>query len=702
MTNEYVRVEKQFGDRTLVIETGHIARQAHGSVMVSLGDTQVFSAAVQGPLKAELDFFPLTVDYREQTQAAGKIPGGFFKREGRPTTKEILTMRLTDRSIRPFFPKGFRREVQVQSRAFGYDGENNADVLSMIAGFSALAISNIPFHFEMGAVRIGRVDGELKVFPLESERGTNSSLDLIVAGTDDAIAMVESSADQLTETEMLDALELGHNTIREICALIGELKAKAGKQKDEFTPAEDDAQIVATVAGWEDRVRAALATEGKKATEDAMSEVKAACVEELTAGIQDADELSAHTKAVKNVFSALATKVERQLIVGGRRSDGREAHEIRQISIVPDFIKRNHGSVLFTRGETQALCSVTLGTPEDEMIIDGIDEEYRKPFYLHYSFPSYCVGETRRIMGPGRREIGHGMLAERALEAVVPDKTSFPYTIRIVSEITESNGSSSMASVCGGCLAMMLGGVPISQPVAGIAMGLIKEGDDYVILSDIQGSEDHHGDMDFKVAGTGLGITALQMDIKVQGLSRKILEEALAQALDGRKYILRKMLEVVGAPRAELSPMAPTFFKVKIPAEKIGFLIGPGGKNIRAMQEEYKVRISILDELGNVQVFGNDGPKVRACGAAISGMCESPAIGSRYTGTVKATRDFGAFIEILPGVEGMCHISELAEGFVDKVEDIVKPGDEIEVVVINVDDRGKIKLSHKATLAAAN
>ena len=702
MTNEYVRVEKQFGDRTLVLETGHIARQAHGSVMVTLGDTQVFSAAVQGPHKAELDFFPLTVDYREQTQAAGKIPGGFFKREGRPTTKEILTMRLTDRSIRPFFPKGFRREVQVQSRAFGFDGENNADVLSMIAGFAALAISNIPFHFAMGAVRIGRVDGALKVFPLESERGASSSLDLIVAGTDDAIAMVESSADQLTEAEMLDALELGHNTIREICALIDELKAKAGKEKDEFVPTEDDAQIVATVAGWEDRVRAALATEGKKATEDAMSEVKAACVSELTAGIQDADELSAYTKAVKEVFSALATRVERQLIVSGRRSDGRKAHEIRQISIVPDFIKRNHGSVLFTRGETQALCSVTLGTPEDEMIIDGIDEEYRKPFYLHYSFPSYCVGETRRIMGPGRREIGHGMLAERALAAVVPDKANFPYTVRIVSEITESNGSSSMASVCGGCLAMMLGGVPISQPVAGIAMGLIKEGDDYVILSDIQGSEDHHGDMDFKVAGTGLGITALQMDIKVQGLSRKILEEALSQALDGRKYILRKMLEVVGAPRAELSPMAPTFAKVKIPAEKIGFLIGPGGKNIRAMQEEYKVRISILDELGNVQVFGNDGPRVRACGAAISGMCESPAIGSRYTGTVKATRDFGAFIEILPGVEGMCHISELAEGFVDKVEDIVKPGDEIEVVVINVDDRGKIKLSHKATLAAAN
>ncbi|MDF1798088.1 MAG: polyribonucleotide nucleotidyltransferase [Planctomycetota bacterium] len=700
MTFNHVRVEGQIGGKTITIETGHIARQAHGSVMVTLGETEVFSAAVMGPNKAGLDFFPLTVDYREQTQAAGKIPGGFFKREGRPTTKEILTMRLTDRSIRPMFPKGFRRETQVQSRAFGYDGQNNADVLSMVAAFSALAISNIPFHFDMGAVRVGYVDGQLIAFPTEEQRA-QSDLDLIVAGTDDAICMVESSAKQLPEETMLDALELGHATIREITALIGELKQKAGKQKEEFTPIEGDASIAAAVAGYRDRIVAALKTEGKKATENAQDELKETVVAELTAGVAEAD-LEDYTKAVKGAYSSLSAKVERELIVAGRRSDGRAADEIRAISVTPDFIKRNHGSVLFTRGETQALASTTLGTPEDEMIIDGIDEEYRKPFYLHYSFPSYSVGETRRIMGPGRREIGHGMLAERALEAVVPDKLKFPYTIRIVSEITESNGSSSMASVCGGCLSMMLAGVPISQPVAGIAMGLIKEGDDYVILSDIQGSEDHYGDMDFKVAGTGLGITALQMDIKIQGLSRQILEEAMAQAKEGRKYILRKMLEAVPAPRPEISPLAPTFASIKIPADKIGFLIGPGGKNIRGMQDEYKVRIAILDEEGNVQVFGTNGDKVRACRDAISGMCETPEIGSRYTGTVKATRDFGAFIEILPGVEGMCHISELAEGFVDKVEDIVKPGDEIEVVVINVDDRGKIKLSHKATLASAS
>jgi polyribonucleotide nucleotidyltransferase len=701
MTFNHIKVEKQFGDRTMVLETGHMARQAHGAVMVTLGETQVFSAVVQGPLNPNLDFFPLTVDYREQTQAAGKIPGGFFKREGRPTTKEILTMRLTDRSIRPMFPDGFRREVQVHNRAFGYDGENNADVLSMVAAFAALAISNLPFEFDMGAVRIGRFNGELKVFPLESERGEGSSLDLVVAGTADAICMVESSANQLSEADMLDALELGHQMIREIAELIGEFKKAAGREKDVFVPEEKDASVIAAVAAYEGRLKEALQTQGKKATEEAVDAVKAACVAELTAGFED-EALEVRTKAVKGALYALNTAVERRLIVDGTRSDGRKANEIRAISITPDFIKRNHGSVLFTRGETQGLVSTTLGTPDDEMIIDGIDEEYKKNFYLHYSFPSYSVGETRRIMGPGRREIGHGMLAERALAAVVPAKGSFPYTIRIVSEITESNGSSSMASVCGGCLSMMLAGVPISQPVAGIAMGLIKEGDDYVILSDIQGSEDHYGDMDFKVAGTGLGITALQMDIKVQGLSRQILEEALAQALEGRKYILRKMLEVVDRPRAEISELAPTFSKVKIPAEKIGFLIGPGGKNIRAMQDEYKCKISITDEEGNIQVFGTDGKKVRACAAAISGMCETPAIGSRYTGTVKATRDFGAFIEILPGVEGLCHISELAEGFVDKVEDVVSPGDEIEVVVINVDDRGKIKLSHKQTLAAAS
>lgn len=700
MTFNKVRVEANIGGKNISLETGQIARQAHGSVMVTLGETEVFSGTVQGPLKAELDFFPLTVDYREQTQAAGKIPGGFFKREGRPTTKEILTMRLTDRSIRPMFPDNFRREVQVYGRAFGYDGENNADVLSMVGCFASLGISNIPFMYEMGAVRVALIDGEHIAFPTEEQRKV-SDLDLVLAGTSDAISMVESSAKQLSEAQMIDALEFGQTVIAEVCALVKEFKQKAGKEKDDFVAPVVNAEIAKAIAAHKDGVAAALRTEGKKAAEAAKSAHRAGVLAELTDGMAPGDELSARIKEIKTIYHDLENEVAREAVIGGRRSDGRGPTDIRQITVDPDIITRNHGSVLFTRGETQALVSTTLGTPEDELIIDGIDEEYRKSFYLHYSFPSYSVGETRRMMGPGRREIGHGMLAERALTPVVPDNAKFPYTIRIVSEITESNGSSSMASVCGGCLSMMLAGVPIAQPVAGIAMGLVKEGDDYVVLSDILGSEDHFGDMDFKVAGTGLGITALQMDIKVKGLSRQILEEALAQANAGRKYILREMLAIVDRPRAEVSEQAPTFAVLKIPAEKIGFLIGPGGKNIRAMQEEYKVRISIMDEEGNIKVFGLDGDKVKKCAQAISGMCESPGIGARYTGVVKATRDFGAFIEILPGVEGLCHISELAEGFVDKVEDVVKPGDEVEVVVINVDDRGKIKLSHKQTLESA-
>ncbi|MCL4153189.1 UNVERIFIED_CONTAM: hypothetical protein GTU68_056641, partial [Idotea baltica] len=387
--------------------------------------------------------------------------------------------------------------------------------------------------------------------------------------------------------------------------------------------------------------------------------------------------------------------VERECILEGKRTDGRGHADIRQITIDPNFVPRNHGSVLFTRGETQALVSATLGTPDDAAIIDGLEKEYRKHFYLHYNFPPYSVGETRRIMGPGRREIGHGMLAERALDSVLPPKESFPYTVRVVSNITESNGSSSMASVCGGCLAMMLAGVPLSQPIAGIAMGLVKEGDQTAILSDIQGSEDHNGDMDFKVAGSGIGITALQMDIKVKGVSRELLEAALGQALEGRRHILRKMLDVVNAPSSDISEHAPRFESIKIPGEKIGFLIGPGGKTIKALQADYEVKVSVMDDDGNIQVFGTNSTKTKACADAIRAMCETPKVGTRYTGTVKSIRDFGAFIEILPGVEGLCHISELADGFVEKVEDVISMGAEVECVIINVDDRGKVKLSVK-------
>ena len=696
MKSNYARVEADIAGRLVTFETGQVARQAHGSVIVTMGGTKAFAAIGIGPAREGIDFFPLTVDYREKTEAAGKIPGGFFKREGRPTTKEILTMRLIDRSIRPMFPEGFQAEVQVMSHVLCYDGDNSAEIAAMIASFAAVRISGVPFEATLGAVRIGHLDGKLVAFPSDEKRRKESRLDLVVAGHKDGIAMVEAGARELSEEEMIDALELGQQVIAQIVDRIDELVAKAGKPAMPWTPPAKDEALASAVDAYAGELQEVIFTPGKHERSAAMDAVRTRCVEKLTAGIADEEEKALRTKAVKNQFSELVTKVEREMILQGRRVDGRKADEIREITIVPNFIPRQHGSVLFTRGETQALVSVTLGTPDDEQIIDGIEEEYRKSFYLHYNFPPYSVGETRRIMGPGRREIGHGMLAERALGTVLPVRERFPYTIRIVSDIMESNGSSSMASVCGGCLAMMLAGVPITQPVAGVAMGLITDGSRNAILSDIQGSEDHHGDMDFKVAGSGVGITALQMDIKVKGVSRDLLRRALAQAQAGRIHVLRKMLEAVPRPRSEISEYAPRMEALQIPSDKIGFLIGPGGKNIKAMQEQYKVKISVIDDTGNIQVFGTDSKLVKECANAIRSMTETPKIGTRYVGTVKSARDFGAFIEILPGVEGLCHISELDEGYVDRVTDVVNVGDQVEVVIINVDDRGKIKLSRKA------
>ncbi|TAJ21499.1 MAG: polyribonucleotide nucleotidyltransferase [Planctomycetota bacterium] len=693
------RVEIDINGTPLVLETGLMARQAHGAVIATMGETQVFAAVCVGPAREGIDFFPLTVEYREKTEAAGKIPGGFFKREGRPTTKEILTMRLIDRSIRPLFPDGYKDEVQVMCQVLGYDGENGADVLAMIAAFAAMHISQIPFHGAMGAVRVGHVDGRLVTFPTDPQRRDVSRLDLVVAGHMDGICMVEAGARELPENEMIDALELGHATIKKLCGALEELRQKAGKPKLPYTPPVQDPKLVDAVRAFKPKIKDAIFTEGKHARYDAISKVKEQCVAALTQGISDEKELVARTKLAKSLYEDFAGQVEREQILEGRRADGRKTNEIRAISVIPNFIPRHHGSVLFTRGETQALVSCTLGTPDDEQIIDGIEEEYRKSFYLHYNFPPYSVGETRRLGGPGRREIGHGMLAERSLAAVLPSCEQFPYTIRIVSDIMESNGSSSMASVCGGCLAMMTAGVPLTQPVAGIAMGLVTEGERFAVLSDIAGSEDHNGDMDFKVAGSGLGITALQMDLKIRGVSRAVLEAALAQAREGRVHILRKMLEVVKRPSSEISKWAPRYEQLRIPADKIGLLIGPGGRNIKAMQEQYKVKISVVSDDGQIQVYGTEAAKVKACAEAVLAMCETPKIGARYTGTVKGVKEFGAFVEILPGVEGMVHISELAEGYVERVTDVVSIGDKLEVVVINVDDRGKIKLSHKQTLA---
>jgi len=697
MTKGHVRVEREIAGKKVILETGLVAKQSAGSVMATIGETIVLANVNTGPARDDIDFFPLTVDYREKTESAGKIPGGFFKREARPTTKETLTMRLIDRSIRPMFPEGFRRECQVMTQVISYDGTNAGDTLAMIAAFAAIHISPIPFKGALGATRIGQFDGEQVAFPDSSRVRTESDLDLVVAGHSDAVAMVEASANQLPEAKMIDALELAHDVIKEICELVDELRAKAGKEKFEFVPPSVDMELKNQVDQYAEQVAAALFTEGKHERYAAVGEVKKACVEKLTAGIEDADELKARTKEVKELFSDLSGRMERKTILDGRRTDGRGHTDIRQIDIIPNFIPRQHGSVLFTRGETQAIVSTTLGTRDDELIIDGIEDDYRKSFYLHYNFPPYSVGETRRFMGPGRREIGHGMLAERSLQPVLPSKDKFPYTIRIVSDITESNGSSSMASVCGGCLSMMLAGVPISQPIAGIAMGLVQEEGRTAILSDILGSEDHNGDMDFKVSGSGLGLTALQMDIKIQGVTRDLLETALNQAREGRIHILKKMLEAVPQPESDVSRWAPKMETLMIPQEKIGFLIGPGGRNIKAIEADYQVRVTVVEEgsEGRVTLAGVDRKLLAQAYRYVQGMCESPEIGARYTGTVRGVKDFGAFIEILPGTEGMCHISELADGYVDKVTDVVNVGDEVEVVVINVDDRGKIKLSIK-------
>ncbi|MCP5023428.1 MAG: polyribonucleotide nucleotidyltransferase [bacterium] len=695
-----VRVEAKIAGKTIAIETGQMARQSAGSVICTLGDTKIFAAVNSGNAREDIDFFPLVCDYREKTESAGKIPGGFFKREGRPTTKEILTMRLIDRSIRPMFPDGYKQEVQVMTHVLQYDGVNNPDVLAMIGAYAAIRISGLPFAGTLGAVRIGRVDGELGAWPTDDERRSESDLDLVVAGHKDGVAMVESSAKQLVESDMIDALEMAGEVIRDVVNLVDELGEAVGATAAEFTAPAVDEDLKNKVFGSEADLVTAMGTDGKHERDAACKVVETACLEALMGDTPD-DQKRAMKKTLKGFFHDLRRKVERDMILDGKRSDGRGTEDIRLITVVPDFIERHHGSVLFTRGETQALVSATLGTPDDEQVIDGVEKEYRKNFYLHYNFPPYSVGETRRIMGPGRREIGHGMLAERALQGVMPTKEGFPYTVRIVSDIMESNGSSSMASVCGGCLAMMRAGVPVSQPVAGIAMGLVQEGDRTAILSDILGSEDHNGDMDFKVAGSGVGITALQMDIKITGVSRELLTTALEQARKGRIHILHKMLEAVPAPSPEVSRFAPRFESIKIPGEKIGFLIGPGGKNIKALQADYEVKVTILDDNGNVQIFGTNPEKVQACKNAIQASTETPEVGTRYKGTVRSVRDFGAFVEILPGVEGLCHISELADGFVGAVTDEVNVGDEIEVEIIAVDDRGRIKVSRKAVQAGS-
>jgi len=686
------KVEATIGRRTLTIETGKMAKQADGAVVVRYGDTVVLVTAVSQSPWQEMDFFPLTVDYREKTYAAGKFPGGFYKREGRPTTKETLTMRLNDRPIRPLFPETYTDEVQIMAAVLSADKQNDPDILTMVGASAALTLSSIPFAGPTGAARVGMVNGEFVLNPTHAQL-EESDLNLVVAGTDEAITMVEAWANELTEEEMLSAIEFGHRAIREIVALQRQLAEQCHKPKQETPPSTLNEALLDDVAtSVYAELKQRCQTLGKEANSKAIRELRDRVIEERCVG-----EDGPGPSEIKRIFEVLEGRAIRELILAETRPDDRAMNEVRTITCEVGVLPRTHGSALFTRGETQAMVVVTLGTPLDEQLVDGLGDEYSKKFMLHYNFPPFCVGEVRPVRGPGRREIGHGMLAERALQAVLPEEGEFPYTIRIVSDIMESNGSSSMASVCGGTLSLMDAGVPIRDPVAGIAMGLVKEGDQIRILSDIQGAEDHYGDMDFKVAGTQHGITALQMDIKVTGIDRPIMAAALEQAREGRIEILRAMLGAIAEPRENISEHAPRLVQLSIPADKIGMVIGPGGKTIRALQEETETRIAIDDD-GTVTISSTEPGASDKAADVIRQMTEEVEVGKTYLGKVVAIKDFGAFVEVLPGQDGLVHISELSDGYVSKVEDVCSIGQEMMVKVISIDDQNRVKLSRKAAL----
>lgn len=691
------RVETPLGRHTLSIETGHMAKQADGSVVVRLGDTVVLATACgQREPRPGFDFLPLTVDYREANYAAGKIPGGFFKREGRPNEKEVLTSRMIDRPLRPLFPKGYACETQVIGLLLSADLENDSDTLSIIGASTALLISDIPFEHAVAAVRVGYWDGACVVNPATPDLKTKSQLNLLVAGTDEAIVMVEAGANEVTEDVMVEALSEAHKAIKEICAQQKALRDRVGKPKRAFAKKELDAGLVGEIEGaLAGPLAEAMRVKGKLESYAKMKQVR----DEYLAGLPEDDDKRAVMGAV---YDGLREKILRkEIFETGKRLDGRSFDEIRPISCEVGVLPRTHGSALFTRGETQALVTATLGTSEDSQIIDTVqEEEFRKRFMLHYNFPPFSVGEVKFLRGPGRREIGHGVLAERSVKGMLPDEEQFPYTTRIVSDILESNGSSSMATVCGASLALMDAGVPIKSPVAGVAMGLVMEEGSWKVLSDIAGEEDHYGDMDFKVAGTREGITALQMDIKIGGVTSEILSQALEQAKRGRVHILDKMAEALPQPRADISAYAPRILTVRVPVDKIRDIIGPGGKMIRSIVERTGCKIDVEDD-GRVSIASTDEAAARKAIAIIEELTATPELNQKYLGKVVRVVDFGAFVEILPGTDGLLHVSEMAHHHVKDVRSEVSEGDEVLVKVVNIDPSGKIRLSRKALLEEA-
>ncbi len=692
---EATRVETKIGDKVLAIETGKIAKQAAGSCTIQLGETVVLCATTTGKPREGIDFFPLTCDYRERIAAAGKFPGGFIKREGRPTQKETLTSRLIDRPIRPFFTKGFRDEVQVQAIVIASDKQNDGDVLAMNGASAALCLSPMPFLGPLAAVRMGCVDGKFVPFPTQDEL-EESDLDMIVSGTAEAVAMIEGFAREMPEDLMAEAINESHKVIKGLCELQVSLCEKFGVEKAEFVPPEETGLLENLRGDYYDAFKSAKQTEGKMARADAVSELKETAKAAVIPDPQAEDSVS--PGSFSEAWHDLESIVVRDLILSGNRADGRDAKSLREIICEVDVLPCVHGSAIFQRGETQALITIALGTQRDEQRVDGLMEEYSKKFMLDYNFPSFSVGEARPNRGPGRREIGHGALAERSVKPVLPDPEDFPYTIRVVSDILESNGSSSMASVCGATLGLMASGVPITNPVAGISIGLVLEGDDYTLLTDIIGDEDHFGDMDFKIAGTQNGITGIQLDLKIEGISEEIVRATLAQARDARIEILRNMLTTIPRPREETAPSAPRLLRTSIHPEKIGMLIGPGGKNIRSLQESTGTVIEVDDD-GGVTIAANDGEAANAALQQVEMLTASVQVGKIYKGRVSSVKDFGAFIEILPGRDGLCHISELSNEYVNSVSDVCQVGDEIEVKVIAVDEQDRVKLSHRAVQA---
>ncbi len=684
----------EIGGKTITLETGRLAKQAHGAVLISLDDSFVLcTVTASDEAKPGQDFFPLTVDYREKTASVGKIPGGFFKREARPTEKEILSSRLIDRPIRPMFPEGFFNEVQILCSVYSSDRENDPDVIAAIGASACLMISDVPFEDPISEVRVTRLNGELIINPTydQVEQG---DFDITIAGTTDSIMMVEGEAREISEADFLEAIKFGHKYIAEICEFQKEFAKEIGKKKRELNPAEDLTEMTNDVKNiCEADIKTVTGTIlSKEERRDRNKEIYDKVITAL------AEKYPEQEKKLANIIHDIQYVVMRDMILNeGKRLDGRGMKDIRQITSEVAVLPRTHGSALFTRGQTQSLTTVTLGTKRDEQMIEGLKELTTKRFILHYNFPPFSTGEVGGRPGPGRREIGHGNLAERALKNLLPSEEEFPYTIRILSDILESNGSSSMATVCAGSLALMDAGVKLKKPIAGIAMGLIKENDSVAILSDILGDEDHFGDMDFKVAGTTEGITAIQMDIKIRGISFDIMEKALAQARDGRLHILGEMQKTLDTPRESISKYAPHLYSMSIPKEMIGAVIGPGGKTIRHIIAESGAEINIDDE-GVVTIAAVDKEQAAIARKMIEGLTEVPEIGKIYEGKIKGIKDFGAFVEIIPGKEGLLHISEIDNKRVMKVEDVLKVGQMVQVKLMGIDDSGKLKLSRKVLL----